>query len=111
MWVWPVTARTQYGLPEAVPYAVIMILHVGVLAAALAGILTSLGTAVSRLFLALILATAAPFLVFYPEPRYALPALPFLLASAGAFFARALTVSRVALQAGTPAARASNRLW
>jgi hypothetical protein len=85
MWLWPVTARTQYRYTEHVPYWSILTYHLVVLVAGFAGIVTSLRSAIGRLLGVLTLATAAPYLIFYPEPRYALPAMPFLMAAAGGF--------------------------
>lgn len=83
MWFWPITARVQYGQAESVPYALILALHLFVLGAGLAGLLLTSRQGSSRLFLVIVVATALPYLVYYPEPRYALSAAPFLLVGAG----------------------------
>jgi hypothetical protein len=94
MWIWPVTARTQYGQPEVIPYRAIQGLHIALLVAAIGGLVITWRTALSRLFLVLTVSTAAPFVVYYPEPRYLLPVMPFLIASSGVFAARSAAAIR-----------------
>jgi hypothetical protein len=82
MWVWPITARTQYGSTDVIPYAAIQLLHLMILLAGLAGLVLTWRYASSRLFAAITVCTALPYLLYYPSPRYTLTAMPFLIVGA-----------------------------
>jgi len=82
MWFWPITARTQYGRDDPVPYGFIMAFHLFILATGIAGLLLTRRQATSRLFGVVLAVTPLPYLVYYPEPRYTLSVMPFLIVGA-----------------------------
>ncbi len=82
LWVWPVNATIQYGYEDGVPYVPFMVLHLLVLLAGIAGIVRYRASVLARVTLALVLLVAAKHLITFPQPRYALPVIPLLMAMA-----------------------------
>jgi 4-amino-4-deoxy-L-arabinose transferase-like glycosyltransferase len=92
MWFWPTTARIQYGESEKVPYAAIQLLHLILLFSGIIGLVLTRHQTSSRVFGAIAVCIALPYLLYYPGPRYALPTMPFLIVGAAISF-QALTES------------------
>lgn len=83
LWLWPSSAREIYGVKELwTPYWLLVAMHWVVVAAGLAGSWILRRSRVSWLLSALVAVTGVPYLVYYPEPRYALPAIAMLIALA-----------------------------
>lgn len=81
LWGWPVTARTEEGAHEEIPYAVLHAQHLIVLVLGAIGLWWARSTTGARWTLALIVGTATVHLAFHATPRFALPALPLLYAA------------------------------
>jgi hypothetical protein len=85
LWAWPAPARGVYGLNERfVPYWALMALHLLILAGGLAGLWLLRRTTTGRLLGALVAITPVPYVLYYPEPRYALSAVPLLIVALAA---------------------------
>jgi hypothetical protein len=83
LWIWPVTANSQYNTEDPVPYAALMALHLLVLLAGLAGFVLLHRHVVMRIGMAMFACIAALHLVTFPQPRYALTVMPLLMVGAG----------------------------
>jgi 4-amino-4-deoxy-L-arabinose transferase-like glycosyltransferase len=88
LWVWPVTANSQYNTEDPVPYVALMLLHLFVLLAGLAGFVAFHRHVVMRIGMAMFLCVAGLHLVTFPQPRYALTVMPLLIVGAGALTVR-----------------------
>jgi 4-amino-4-deoxy-L-arabinose transferase-like glycosyltransferase len=82
LWVWPVDATIQYGHDDGVPYVPMMVLHLAILLAALVAFFRYRGVLAVRVTASLVLLIAGLHLVTFPQPRYALPVMPLLIAVA-----------------------------
>ena len=100
LWLWPVTARIQYGQDERVPYPLLMAHHLFLLATGLAGTIVLRRHRSAQLVAAIVVLIGASYLISFPQPRYVLPAVPLLAAMAGA---GAVAVSRRRERSRVPA--------
>ena len=106
LWIWPTGATIQYGRDDGVPYAPFMVLHLAILAAALVGFVRLRRALVVRITLAVTLLVAALHLVTFPQPRYALPVIPLLIATGAPILVGAARRVAVRARAGRGAAGA-----
>ncbi len=90
LWVWPITARTQFNAREHLPYVLIMVEHLALLLLGVIGLLSIRKHFVGRLTGMLVLITAVEFLFYYPGPRYAFAVTPFVVGAAGVSIAALL---------------------
>ena len=88
LWVWPVTANSQYNTQDPLPYAALMVLHLFILLAGLAGFVLYRRLVVMRVGMAVFVCIAGMHLVTFPQPRYALTVMPLLMVGAGALIVR-----------------------
>lgn len=88
LWAWPVTANTQYARGD-VPYPLLMTWHLALIVAGIVGFWRYRRTALARVGVAMVILTAVLHTVTFPQPRYALMTIPFLMVGAAALVTRA----------------------
>jgi hypothetical protein len=83
LWGWPVTARTEEGMREEIPYTLLHAQHLFVLAFGGVGLWLARSTRGAQMIATIVAGTAAVHLLFHATPRFALPTLPMLFATSG----------------------------
>lgn len=81
LWVWPTTARVQYGFDDPVPFPLIMAEHLLFLVLGVLGLVLMRRHVVGRVMMLLVLITAGEYLFYYPGQRYTFAVMPFLVAA------------------------------
>ncbi len=88
MWPWPATPRVDYAKESVVPYPLLMLLHLFVLIAGLAGLYRMRRDPVGMIGLASIAVLVALHLLYVAHPRYTVPVFPFLLLGSAILLSR-----------------------
>jgi hypothetical protein len=83
LWVWPVTARTQFDEDDRIPYPLIMAEHLALLILGIAGLVIMRRHVAGRMMGLLVLVTVVEYLFYYPGPRYAFAVTPFIVGASG----------------------------
>ncbi|HVS28992.1 MAG TPA: hypothetical protein VHE14_05540 [Solirubrobacteraceae bacterium] len=82
LWLVAFDDHSLYGRPALIPYIPALVFHLTLLGLALVGLLLARLDATIRIVAATVAATALPYLVILPEPRYAVPAMVLLMVPA-----------------------------
>jgi 4-amino-4-deoxy-L-arabinose transferase-like glycosyltransferase len=91
MWPWPATPLVEKGENSVIPYPLIMVLHVLVLLAGLVGLVKLRREPAGVVGLAFVGGLVLVHVLYLSLPRYALPALPFLLVGSAVLFSQITT--------------------